>query len=297
MSQPKYFLMKVLTIPIINYVLRLFLYPVKSLIPTKYLTRIPIIGKVSVKYNNIDELILITDGRDSIATQIYWRGAYAFESDEIKVYMSFLENMHTLLDIGANTGIYSLIAAKHPTPQEIYAFEPMPTIAEGLRENVVANNLNNIHIHEIALTDSNGEIELHIPIQPTLPTGSSTNASFRKNTQAISVQAMTLDSFIANNQIEKVDFMKIDTESTEPAVLRGGKELIERDRPIIMCEVLLKRVVSEIEQVFDGQDYQVYRIESSGIRKIEHIEVDLNATNYLFVPIEKISLIPSHIMF
>lgn len=296
MARIKFLLLAILTIPLINRLLLMVVKLFRNSIPTRYLARIPVVDRVPVRYPELDEFVLLADGRDSIATQIYWRGINAFEPDEIAVYRALLPQVTTVLDIGSNIGMYALLAGSYSHIKQIFAFEPVPTIAKTLRSNVEANDYRNIHVHEIALTDFDGDVTLHIPVQPTYPLGSSTNVRFRKNTQPISVRAMTLDTFVAVHKIEKVEFMKVDTESTEPAVLRGAKQVVANHRPLIMCEVLRDRPRQEMTEFFAGKDYQVYRIENGGLSQIEHIEIDMNATNFLFVPIEKQSQLPQHLL-
>lgn len=287
MSQFKVGLLKILSFPILNSFLRLVLYPIRSLIPTEQLVRIPVVGLVSVQYPDLDEFVMLGDGRDSLASRIYWQGTNSFESSETTVYRALLSSVDTIFDIGGNTGLYALIAGSHTHPQLVYTFEPMPDIAETLRRNVVTNQFEKIKVFEMALTDRDGEISLYVPIQSTLPMGSSTDASFRRNTQEIKVKAVMLDTFVNDYQVEKIDFMKIDTESTEPAVLRGGEQTIVRDRPIIMCEILKAQPAAKITQFFDGKNYKIYGIQDTGIQLLQTISVSPDVTNFLFVPEEK----------
>lgn len=296
MAQLKSFLLIFLSLPMINTIVRFVLNPIKGAIPTRYLVRIPIVGKVPVQYPNLEQFVMVADGRDSISSSIYWQGIESYEIDETKVYLAMLNQAQVVFDIGANVGLYSLLAASHSKPQHIYTFEPMPTIANVLRRNMLANQFDQVSIHEIALTDSNGEITFHIPIQPTYPMGSSTNENFRANTKAITVQAMTLDTFVEQHNIDKIDLMKVDTESTEPAVLRGATHVINRDHPFIVCEILLEEPRQAISDFFADKDYHVYRIEHGGMRHLEHIEIDEDATNFLFVPSEKHAQMPSHLL-
>lgn len=296
MKQLKLLTLQILSIPLFNALLRLLIQPFKGLFPIEQLVRIPVVGQIPTQYDGLDEFVMVTDGKDSLASRIYWQGTTSFEASETNVYMALLQNAQTILDIGANTGLYSLIAGVHHPPKNIYCFEPMPVIADTLRRNINANHFDHVQVFEMAITDSDGEITLYVPIQGTLPMGSSTSGDFRNNTKPISVIAKTLDTLVSEEQINQVDLMKIDTESTESAVLRGGADLINRDRPLIMCEILTDTFAKSIAEFFDAKDYQIYRIEDDGIRHLEHIKTLPDATNFLFAPSEKLNLVPQHLI-
>ncbi len=93
-----------------------------------------------------------------------------------------------------------------------------------------------------ALSDTTGTADFH-----ELPGGtSSLNAEFRADTVTRQVEVARGDDVVAELLPDTpVDLIKIDTESTEPAVLRGLASTIERDRPVIFCEVLVNRSEAE----------------------------------------------------
>ena len=296
MAQLKSLLLVILSFPMINVIVRFVVIPIKWAIPTNYLVRIPVVGKISVQYPNLEKFVMIADGRDTISSRIYWQGVEGYEKGEITVYLALLSQAQIVFDIGANVGLYSLIAACHPKPQHIYTFEPMPAVANVLHQNILVNQINNVSVHEIAVTDLNGEITFHIPIQPTYPVGSSINEDFRANSRAIIVQAVTLDTFVEQHNVGKVDLLKIDTESTEPDVLRGATHIINRDRPLIMCEILRKEPQQAITDFVVHLDYLVFRIEQNGVRQLENIEIQPDATNFLLIPSEKREQVPSKLI-
>jgi FkbM family methyltransferase len=292
----KQVLLKILSISTLNTLLRLIIRPIKYMLPTEQLVRLPVVGQISVEFDGMKSFIMMADGKDSLATRIYWQGPDSFEASETNVYRALLDNAETILDIGANTGLYSLIAGVNNSDTKVYSFEPMPVIAETLRRNIRANSFDHVQVFEMALTDQDGEITLHVPVQSTLPMGSSTSADFRRNTKPITVKAQTLDSFISEQQIRQVDLMKIDTESTEPAVLRGGERLIKRDRPLIIIEILNDISAKPIAQFFERKEYEVYRIEDVGICYLNEIKTRADATNFLLVPTEKLQLVPQSLI-
>ena len=91
----------------------------------------------------------------------------------------------------------------------------------------------------------------------------------------------TGDKFVRENQIARVDLMKIDTESTEPQVLSGLIETIRRDRPNIICEVLPELTEQRIQSLLAPLGYKFFRITDRGLVKEEKISGDLEFRNYL----------------
>lgn len=146
----------------------------------------------------------------------------------------------TVLDIGANTGYMTILLADMVgTRGQVHAFEPMRALYELLRRNVRSNALNQVHLHDFALSDRRGEATLHIDPGNdggnTIGnvTGEGWNGHF-----AMNVATETLDDFLEQAGIGKVDFIKIDVEGAESLVFAGARKLLSRpDAPLIVCEV------------------------------------------------------------
>ena len=88
-----------------------------------------------------------------------------------------------------------------------------------------------------AAGDVNGDREMFCG-PGELPTSSSLSADFMKATgplRPMKVHVVTLDEFVRRSRIDHLDLVKIDTESTEPAVLRGMHDTLSRDLPTIVC--------------------------------------------------------------
>jgi hypothetical protein len=98
---------------------------------------------------------------------------------------------------------------------------------------------------------------------------------------------ITLDSFIRDRGLTKVDLIKIDTEGTEPQVLRGMGETLRRDRPTIICEVLKGfGTERELQEMLCHYGYRYYLLTRDGPTLRETIEGQPDdrweLRNYLF---------------
>jgi len=260
-----------------------FLTPV---LPNAVLMRIPVAGRVCLRLPDAKKLYFENDGNDFIATALCWRGIGGFEASTIRLFLELLEQSDTVLDIGANTGLYALIAAVHDDRRKVYGFEPVPRIRDYFEANIDSNGLQNIEIVSAAATNYDGEIQLYVPGSDSIPTAASTLQGFRQASEVLSVRAVSIDSFVAANNIPRVDLMKIDTEATEHVVLEGARNTIKRDAPAIICEVLKGRTEEQLHAVMDDLGYQYFWISDEGLVEQQRIvgHQGSDDLNYLFLP-------------
>ena len=295
----KQILKKILLIQVINLPVRklLKLKPIASIVPKQYLDIIPVSGVIGFQLPNGKKIYFNADGNDLIVRELYWQGIDKFEGGTIQLFIKLLKNTHTFLDIGANTGLYSIIAALNSCDTQVYAFEPVPNILPYLKSNAQLNKVDNLQICSSAVTNYNGEITIYIP-PDAIPTSASTQQGFREASKEISVPAVTVDSFTTINGISKVDLMKIDTETTEHIVLEGAKKILERDKPVIICEVLNIQTEKYLQNILERFDYKYFWISKEGLIEKEKIEGDktCKALNYLFIPKLKIQEVMSYMV-
>ncbi len=135
------------------------------------------------------------------------------------------------LDIGANIGSYTLPLAKRF--RLVIAFEPDPTKARILKLNLALNELHNVRVEQLALSDSHATVPLYVR------TGGATSldpSHYGLPYEGIvSVKTARLDDF--QSGMDQVDFVKIDAENAEYEILLGGRKVITRFTPTIALEV------------------------------------------------------------
>ena len=144
-----------------------------------------------------------------------------------------------VLNIGANVGIYALALAQLAGPTgEVHAFEPAPETQRALLANLYWNQArslvgSNVRCHQLALGDADGAVKLfHYPshLQRSL-------FAQTPDQPYDEVRATTLDRWLAEQGITRVDLIWIDVEGAETMVLRGAAGLLGRDdAPTIVCE-------------------------------------------------------------
>jgi FkbM family methyltransferase len=257
------------------------------------IVRVPVVGKVPVELPGGRQFLMQTDGDDAIASMMYWRKRLvAYEPDTTELFLQLLGAARTFFDIGANTGLYALAAGSENPQRQVYAFEPFPAIYAYLARNIAINKLHNVQAHPVALGDMTGTTPFYIPsASAVFPFSASTAAGLSPQVEEIRVAVTTLDLFVAEHQVEHVDLIKVDTETTEPQVLRGAQATLQKHRPVIICEVLPFGKEPQLHAVLSPLEYRYFWVKDGQLLPRETIVGDptLANMNYLFVPQERVT--------
>jgi FkbM family methyltransferase len=231
-----------------------------------------------VRYDLGQKIVLNLD--DWIPSQIFWCGLYLVEKKETEFFKKLIEKGHIVIDIGANIGYYTLMAAARVGKNgRVYSFEPCSSTFKLLQENIKINKSENVVLSEMAVLDKEGNIELYLSEKTN--TGS-TSISFptKYSGKKENVKCITLDKFIKEKKLKKVDVIKIDTEGAELKVLKGMEKLLSVQSPKVLIEIneenlnALGSSKEDIYAFFRKLGYQAYDIKTSKIIK-EPIEGNL----------------------
>ncbi len=204
---------------------------------------------------------------------IFWRGLFKGWGEEqpVQLWMKLCKGANTILDVGANMGVYSLVAKAVNPQSRVYGFEPVAHIYRKFSENCETNGFDITCIHT-ALSNVNGSADIYI--KP----GGLTTASLMANalrTEREQVETMTLSTFIESNVSGNVDLMKIDVEGYEPAVLEGMGEYLGAMTPTIIIEILSDQVGRNIETLVRKCSYLFFNIdELLGPIPQQHLSVE-----------------------
>lgn len=154
---------------------------------------------------------------------------------EMKSLMTFLpkQRRRLALDVGANNGVTSMVLSR--VFHTVYAFEPNPELLDRWK-NVVPTN---VSCSQLAVSDSQGETKLRIPIhngQKLTGWASLDQPQVGSSFEMLTVGRTTLDDFLDCELYSQIDFIKIDVEGHELAVLHGAKQILQASRPVILAE-------------------------------------------------------------
>jgi FkbM family methyltransferase len=144
------------------------------------------------------------------------------------VFRRLLRPGDTVLDIGANLGVMSLVACSLVGPSgAVHAFEPQPALAAKLRESGVANGYGNLHVHACALGADEGELEL------VVPEDNMGAASFVRGVQGtrMNVPVHRTSEYLATLKLGRIRLVKMDVEGFESSVIQGGMQFLAASPP------------------------------------------------------------------
>jgi FkbM family methyltransferase len=235
-------------------------------------------------------------GRDQVVRALRSGVWDAFEAPLPSVVVQLVRRWpQTVLDVGANTGLYSLVAVTAHHRAQAVAYEPVPEIAGLLRDNLAANPQGRrVTVREVAVGDETGPTELHLPPpQPdgTIETSASLEPDFKESIErVVPVQASTLDDAWSAEGRPAVSVVKIDVEGSEHRVLLGASQLVAQCRPVLTIEVLTGAEVDALERFRREWDYvDVTLGPTEAVVNRPSVQPDPQSPNHLLVPWERLS--------
>ncbi len=155
------------------------------------------------------------------------------EAAEIRFMQSLPLAGRTVVDIGANKGVYCYWMSKAVGPQGmVVAFEPQPELGQHLADVIDSFGLANVELVPLALSDTSGE-----PLLYRREAGAG-DASFApmEGGEGVRVTCTTLDAYAASSGLGDVAYIKCDVEGHELAVMQGAVQLLRRCSPVLQVE-------------------------------------------------------------
>jgi FkbM family methyltransferase len=193
-------------------------------------------------------------------------------------------------DVGANTGIYALLALQASRKVQVYAFEPLPSVAAMMEENAGWNRgAGRLSIYRGVVSDEVARLPLYLPPESAgvIETSASLDSTFKETVATvIEVESTTLDDFWMERGSPKVGVIKIDTEGTEHRVLAGGRKMLSNDRPLVFYEVLPRAEFSVLAALVEELGYVDLRLQPDAVIMSDQICFDAAAWNHVLVPQE-----------
>ena len=153
-----------------------------------------------------------------------------------------------VFDVGANIGEWTLTMANGVGAQgRVYSFEPTPFLFDALNKTVVANQFNQVIVSPYALSDKSKTMDFYIQYDENELLDARLSrldspADFKewmtdgKKAKKIQVKTITLDEFAVKEKLERLDFIKIDAEGYESAIMEGGLTALKKFRPNLILE-------------------------------------------------------------
>lgn len=270
---------------------------IKVLFRLKLLNAFNLTGSIRVNYLNVKIPVIGKVGYSNLHIREPWMS-------EVLTRISPIVKSGTVIDAGVNVG-QTLIKLKCNNPGIDYiGFEPNPICVFYVKELIRQNNYQNCRLIPVGLSKQSELIEINYYHESLADSTASIIGDFRPGEKVARKEFIPVLPF---REIEeslgtvKSTLIKIDVEGAELEVLTGMKEIINRDKPIILCEILpsyneknLTRInrQKQIEEYLSKAGYIIFRIDKTeddqfkGFDEIKTFGIhgNLNQCEYLFAP-------------
>ncbi len=199
------------------------------------------------------------------------------------------KNNTVFADLGANIGLHTFYLKKQYSDLNVVAFDPSPSSWKYLDLTIKFNNIRDVRVEKIALSDQNGEFDLY-------NWGEESSADSLRNTERvhgiepiiIKVPSRRLDDIL---DLPKITVIKMDCEGAELSILKGGKDTIAKNKPFILLEFhILNRKAFSIssQDIFNFLDEIEYKMYDLNFRYIDIKAFDSSQENnnedYILLP-------------
>ena len=229
----------------------------------------PYYGFVEVDVPGAPPFVMFSNNDDAIAMRAFWEPSFSYEQHSLQLWIAAARTARAIADIGAYTGLYSLLAASVNSKCRIVAFEAVDFIYGRAFMNVTVNRFSNVKVRHRALSDTSGQTKIHLRFGPRLfSSGSSLLPPVErlKGSYEQLVQTSTADSELGDLP---VDLCKLDVEGVELKVITGMASVLSAKKPLLLMEVLRPAHLKELSQALrvHGYDYHLISEEERRIHR------------------------------
>ena len=203
-------------------------------------------------------------------------------------FLDLIKNEGVIFDVGANIGIMSYHICKSFPNSSIYAFEPIPSNIKAFKRVIKHYDIDNINVIETAVGNVNGSVEMVMPVIRSVKLQGLSHVIIDKSHAVnegdiFKSEIVKLDSFYTGNNIQQpLVAIKIDVENYEFFVLDGAKEIIEKYRPLIYCELWENQNREDCLKLIANFNYSAKVIYKN---KLCNFDIEVHKTqNFFFIP-------------
>ena len=215
------------------------------------------------------------------------------DENEIELLERFIEPGTDSIDVGVYRGVYSYEMSKYS--KNVHSFEPNPIIFEYINKNL-KKIINNIFLYNYALSNKNEVIDLKVPIrndkynrenfEEFYELGRATihQENTFKRYEKFQITSKKIDEFNFKNNIS---FIKIDVEGHELEVIKGGEEIISKNKPILLVEIeerYSQNKVSDTINYINKLGYISHYYDNKILKKTSELNNLSLFNNYIFLP-------------
>ena len=166
-----------------------------------------------------------------------------YHQELIPIFKQYIPKDACIIDVGAHAGQFTKMFLNIQPNAHIHAFEPASYTRSILSCMKSLHRLNNVTIVPLGLGDKTSELTLNIPIKSSgsLGYGLSHIGEIKEDEKRLTYQEtisiITLDDYIKDNNVERVDFIKADIEGWELRMLAGASKTLKKHKPVLFLEI------------------------------------------------------------
>ena len=283
--------MSIIKSPSLNPILRFCLRTwnsIDAVIRGKLLGKIRFSGVASLKLDDL-KFKMYSNCDDTIVDRLYFDQSKYAEITEIKLFKAFAKQSSVIFDVGANTGLYSVVSRGINPNAKIYAFEPYLINAHRFKKNMQLNNIEDVNLLEKAVGNSKDDIEFAVPAHDQICDVLSadtefTNRFYKKwgSYKNVMVPQITIDTFMTSENLNGIDLIKIDVENYESFVLEGALETLDKFSPTIFIEIFVDtEKIKFYEENLKPLGYHCYSLLNEGIIRTESLVANPDCWNFI----------------
>jgi len=249
------------------------------------------ISPEEVSLTTQDGITMICDPLDHRSIPLEIMNFNDYELSELRMIQALLNPKSVVIDIGANTGWYSLSLSKHIPKGRIVAFEPLPEIYSLLKRNIELNHCKNIRALNIGLAEKKGACEFYYNPKVTGAT-SLRDLNPEAKAKKVTCKVETLDSMMRRLP-SHIDLIKIDVEGAELLVIKGALALLRATTPVLFLEMLRKWSAkfsyhpNDIIALLGSIGYRCYCVKHGRLAKVSAVTDNTQETNFFFLNTKK----------
>lgn len=216
-------------------------------------------GWVNYSISKNNSIYMFLGGNDDgVAMRCFWNNHYEKKTLQIWAALCSIEGI--IIDIGAHSGIYSLVANNSIKKGAVLSFEPHFLNFSRLNLNLRANGFSTSTMFMNAVGKKNEILPFSVMLNKDYLTTGGKIGKF-KNKLSTSIQTIAIDNFLDEKAKNNVKIIKIDVEGHEYECLLGMKKTIVESNSIIFFECMSKSNNSEIETFLRELEYNLYIID------------------------------------
>ena len=203
-------------------------------------------------------------------------------------FLKLIPDNGIILDLGANIGVTSYHLSKSKPNSSIPSFEPLTLNMDTLKRIKKRFNLNNVTEYQVAVGEKPGNLEMVMPVINDVPMHGLSHVIHEDNTELnegfkYKVPVVCLDEFEPiQNSNKRVTALKIDVENFEYFVLKGGEKLIEKNQPVIYCELWDNENRTKCVELLGNLGYSAKVLQKDKLVEFEKASVEKH--NFFFIP-------------